>query len=1514
MLSIDHEQAVGANLRDILPDDVAKVLLPACEGTSDNPAASLSLRTNSAEGPRDLSVRTAPAGDLTVIMLTDITRLAEVERQSKETQERLRDIAVSSSDWFWECDEHLRLTDMSQAFYDATGFTPEDVIGKTRRELGFKAPNGHASKRRQGLEYSHEPFRDLLSTASTPNGRNIYTLVSGRPVFDEEGTFRGYRGATRDITDTQELKSALQQAESRSRDFAEAVSDWFWETGPDLRFSHVSNRILENTKLDPDGFIRVSLAELRLADDDDTSDWTDHLKLLEAHEPFRGFVFVIEDTDGRDTWCEISGKPHFAADGSFLGYRGVGVVVTDRVQAERAVQQFASIVAASDDAIISSDIDGIILSWNAAAEAIYGIKAKDVIGKHRSIVNPDSAGRLEMDRIHARVLAGETVKVPRLKRRRPDGSEFRISLTFAPVFDKRGRVTCVAGVGRDVSDIVAADEQNIRNAEELRLITDAVPAAISRVGRDLRYTFVNRTVTDWIGRPREELIGQKVSDLLSPQVWARKAPLAARALRGERVDFTDKRTFLDGQVRGVVGSYIPDLAPDGSVRGFYILLLDQTEQMEAQTALTAKKNELDLVANTIPAAIGHLDRDLVFRLVNATAQQWYSTPERPLLGQYYGDAFPPEISARVLPMAQRALAGEHIEFETTRKFEDGVERTVYIEMLPDRRDDGSIDGVVILATDISDIRAKEAELRAKQSQFEMLANSVPAAIGQTDRNLIFTFVNRTAQNWYGKPDVPLRGSQLGAHVAGSAREELAQRAAQALAGEIVQFEVQRQHSDGQNRHLSVTMTPNVGDGGDVEGLYLLATDITALKTREAEISAKQEQLDRMANSVPAAIAQLDRDLVIRFVNDTAQEWYGKAGQSLVGVRYQDMLSPHAVKTAMPMIQRALNGETVTLETDRVMLDGVKRVVKLVYTPNTGSDGNVEGIFILGTDITDLREAERQVREKERQLWHVTGTAPVGIGQVDRDLRLTFINDCGQRWYGGPDNPLMGKMLQEFIPAETYARIEPIIRKAIDGEAAEFETTRTFADGVERTVSMIASPDIRDDGTIAGANFAATDISRLKVAEDRARAGAEQLRLIADAMPGMIAYCDRELRYLFANKTAANYHRMSADELVGKNLLGLLGEDRMNEVKPYIQEVLDGNRVNFPLQNRLDSGELRHLDAYLVPDHDESGWVRGFFVLLMDVTKRKRAEEEVEAKANQLKLIIDAVPAMIAYLDSDRRYRMVNKTYLDWLARNEREIIGRTPEHIWSPTAYAAMKDGIAKVLQGEHVSDDQERLFPDGGRRTISTSLIPHIRADKTVAGWFILGTDVTERAKTEIDLRQLASTDPLTGVSNRRHFMQVGAEELARAKRYRNPFSIIVCDLDHFKKVNDTYGHDAGDEVLISFAALCRETVRGAVDHVGRLGGEEFALLLPETDILGAKRVAERLGERCRETVCHYQGQELTFRCSMGAAQWETKDADLRGIMIRADAALYYSKESGRDRVSLAPMSSEMTAKTDAA
>lgn len=298
-----------------------------------------------------------------------------------------------------------------------------------------------------------------------------------------------------------------------------------------------------------------------------------------------------------------------------------------------------------------------------------------------------------------------------------------------------------------------------------------------------------------------------------------------------------------------------------------------------------------------------------------------------------------------------------------------------------------------------------------------------------------------------------------------------------------------------------------------------------------------------------------------------------------------------------------------------------------------------------------------------------------------------------------------------------------------------------------------------------------------------------------------------------------------------------------------------------------------------------------------------AHRHLENSERFIRMITDSIPGMVAYWDRNLRCKYANKAYQEWFGRSGEETRSMTPREFLGEELFRESEPHIEAALKGEPQVFERALTKADGDTRSIQVRYIPDIEEDG-VKGFYVLGSDITELKVTqrelEIRVRELdilAATDPLTGIGNRRHFLQRAADELARSSRYNLPLVFFMIDVDNFKAINDSHGHHAGDDVLKNMAATLQHVMR-TTDIVGRLGGEEFGALLIQTGMEEALSIAERLLYALRSVCIQTQNGAISFTVSIGAAAYEGGGDSVDSLMKRADLALYQAKNTGRNRV----------------
>lgn len=263
----------------------------------------------------------------------EVRNLADSESSLRESEARFRDLIELSSDWYWEQDADLRYTILSGGVLLTAGFRPQDSIGKTRREqpgLGLSEEEWAAH---QAVLDAHQPFYDFTYKRINPDGKTRYVCISGRPVFDPQGKFKGYRGVGRDITKRVNADNVLNESEARFRDLIELFSDWYWEQDENLRYTILSGGVLQKAglrPLDSIGKTRREQPGIVLSEEE----WAAHQAVLDAHQPFYDLTYKRVNPKGETRYVSISGRPIFDAQGKFRGYRGIGKDITEHVLAE----------------------------------------------------------------------------------------------------------------------------------------------------------------------------------------------------------------------------------------------------------------------------------------------------------------------------------------------------------------------------------------------------------------------------------------------------------------------------------------------------------------------------------------------------------------------------------------------------------------------------------------------------------------------------------------------------------------------------------------------------------------------------------------------------------------------------------------------------------------------------------------------------------------------------------------------------------------------------------------------------------------------------------------------------------------------------------------------------------------------------------------------------------------------------------------------------------------------------
>ncbi|MEM7208632.1 MAG: PAS domain S-box protein [Pseudomonadota bacterium] len=282
-----------------------------------------------------VSVTRDPSGkiDRLIGVIHDLTTMVTASDTIKESEKRTHDFADAAAEWFWEMDESLRFTFLSPRFSEITGLERPDILGRKRTD--FLDPDTPKLDEHIDDLTQRRPFRDFTYKFISATGEERHFEISGKPFFDKKGEFCGYRGVGDDVTKRVVSEQRLRESEQRFRDFTDVAADWFWEMDAEQRYTMLSDVFEDVTGVPVSSVLGKQRSDFIVSQINDQSAFA--YKLIKERKPYNNFEseFIV---DGKKIYIASSGKPVFGEDGEFLGYRGTGTDITQKVEAERELR------------------------------------------------------------------------------------------------------------------------------------------------------------------------------------------------------------------------------------------------------------------------------------------------------------------------------------------------------------------------------------------------------------------------------------------------------------------------------------------------------------------------------------------------------------------------------------------------------------------------------------------------------------------------------------------------------------------------------------------------------------------------------------------------------------------------------------------------------------------------------------------------------------------------------------------------------------------------------------------------------------------------------------------------------------------------------------------------------------------------------------------------------------------------------------------------------------------------
>ncbi len=812
-----------------------------------------------------------------------------------------------------------------------------------------------------------------------------------------------------------------------------------------------------------------------------------------------------------------------------------------------------------------------------------GIPAEDLIGHALKDFLPSDAYEEMVAHIDG-VFEGATMSFER-RERKQDGSLRWVRVTLFPDREVGGRVGGAFAVWNDIEDDVRVRDALKSQQAQLRLLADNIPGPIAYLDKSFHYTFVNQAFANRVCKPQDEIYGRTPFEVLTADVAAFLRPVLKRAQGGEHVEYERVSQSPQGELRWMHGRIAPDLDAMGNVRGLYCTEYDIHDLKQTEQALAAREEQLRLFTDNIPEPVVYLDAERRYTFVNEAFLLLTGYAREQVIGQAIEEVGGGDASLAPVEFVDRALKGEAVTYERPAIDADNRPRWLRGRIVPDRKFDGTIKGVYVIAHDISDLKQVQNALAAREGQLRAIMDGVPAPVAYIDKEERCHYVNRTFLQYFGLTSEQVSRMRLRDIVGHGIYQSAQAMLTRALHGESTAFDRLVPGANGVRRWMTIRVVPDAAPSGEVLGAFVLMNDIHGLKQAQEALRASEAELRLIMDNVPARVSYIDPDYRFRFLNRHNEEWLGASRRDLTGRRVAEVVGELRFQQVQPMLDRVLNGEEVTTEELLQQPDGSQRWESVHYAPNRDSEGRVIGIYAVHTDIHEEKHNEEALRRANWMLSSHINNTPLAVMEWDREFRLVRWSPQAQNIFGWRAEEVLGMPItgNPLIHEADREMVAGLVEKLMKGEEprATGQSRNRTKDGGTIWCEWYHSGLLDDAGRIVSILSFVQDVSLRVQAEERLQNLATR-----DALTGLPNRLLLHERLSHAIAQAKRMNRRVGVLFIDldrfKNVNDTLGHRIGDELLKHVTRALSGTLRDSDLLARLGGDEF----MVIVEDFDD----------------------------------------------------------------------------------------------------------------------------------------------------------------------------------------------------------------------------------------------------------------------------------------------------------------------------------------
>jgi diguanylate cyclase (GGDEF)-like protein/PAS domain S-box-containing protein len=687
-------------------------------------------------------------------------------------------------------------------------------------------------------------------------------------------------------------------------------------------------------------------------------------------------------------------------------------------------------------------------------------------------------------------------------------------------------------------------------------------------------------------------------------------------------------------------------------------------------------------------------------------------------------------------------------------------------------------------------------------------------------------------------------------------------------------------------------------------LTALESELTGHQRTEDTLRESRQQFQGLVETLYDWVWEVDSRGHYTYVSPQIKNILGYEPQEIIGQTPYDLMAPEEAGRVSEVFGALIKeGKPLAaLENINIHKDGHAVVIETNGRPFYDVDGKFKGYRGTDRDITNRKQAQETLKKSEEQVRLLLNSTAEAIYGIDLNGDCTFVNPSCLTMLGYADaEQMLGKNMHNLIhhsyPGGLPMRVEDcrIYRAFHEGKGVHVDDEVLWrADGTSFPVEYWSYPQIVNN-VVSGAVVAFIDITDRRQAEEGLRQSEEKFSRAFQTSPYAIAISRlADGKFVEVNDAFVSFTGFSREEIARKSSVGLNLWVDENDEETVLSLLREGAAVvDREYMFRGKNGEvLTGLFSAQMIQLREGPCILSS---IDNITERKRMEEDLHKNRRFLSDLIEYSGALICVKDRHGRYELVNRKWEEMTGRKRQEVLGKTDEESFPGPVGEQFRANDLEVIESRSVLEKEEILEGKEGKRYFLSVKFP-LHDDKGVI-WGVCGmmTEITERKLAEEQIHHMATHDMLTGLPSLRLAKDRLSVALGMAHRYQKMTAVMFIDLDGFKVVNDTMGHDAGDYVLKQVAKRLLSCVR-ETDTVARVGGDEFLIIATElrsTD--DAARIAKKIIQSVSRPVA-FNRQPAAVSASIGIAFYPDQGEDMEKLIKQADDAMYRVKNTGKN------------------